>query len=73
MAQISEAKMQAQAKLISANADSQSIQILKTASLELSQSPEALKLIWFNTLKDIAKEKSNTIVVSENILTKIFQ
>ena len=71
MAQISEAKMQAQAKLISANADSESVRILKTASLDLVESPEALKLIWFNTLKEISKEKSNTIIVSENILTKI--
>ena len=67
MAQISEAKMEAQAKLIYAEADSKSVNILKEASKELEKCPEALKLIWFNTLKEISKEKSNTIVVSESI------
>lgn len=67
MAQISEAKMQAQAKLIYAEADSKSVNILKDASKELEKCPDALKLIWFNTLKEISKEKSNTIVVSESI------
>jgi regulator of protease activity HflC (stomatin/prohibitin superfamily) len=67
MSQISEAKMQAQAKLIYAEADSKSVNILKDASKELEKCPDALKLIWFNTLKEISKEKSNTIVVSESI------
>ena len=57
MAQISEAKMQAQAKLIFAEADSKSVNILKDASKELEKCPDALKLIWFNTLKEISKEK----------------
>jgi regulator of protease activity HflC (stomatin/prohibitin superfamily) len=59
--------MQAQAKLIYAEADSKSVNILKDASKELEKCPDALKLIWFNTLKEISKEKSNTIVVSESI------
>ena len=70
MAQISEAKMEAQAKIIQAEADSKAVDILKEASKSLVESPETLNLLWFNTLKEIAKEKSNTIVVSENVFPK---
>jgi len=70
MAQISEAKMEAQAKIIQAEADSKAVDILREASKSLVESPETLNLLWFNTLKEIAKEKSNTIVVSENVCPK---
>jgi regulator of protease activity HflC (stomatin/prohibitin superfamily) len=66
MAQISEAKMAAQAKIINAEADSKAVDILKEASKNLVNSPETLNLLWFNTLKEISKEKSNTIIASEN-------
>jgi hypothetical protein len=62
--------MEAQAKIIQAEADSKAVDILREASKSLVESPETLNLLWFNTLKEIAKEKSNTIVVSENVCPK---
>jgi regulator of protease activity HflC (stomatin/prohibitin superfamily) len=67
MAILAESKQEAQAKLVAAEADCKSAEILYKISEKLKENPIALELIWYNTLKEVSKEKSNTIVLSKGI------
>ena len=70
MAKTAEIAQDAQSKIISAEGEKRAAEIMVQASELLKNNPEAMELLWFNTLKDISKEKSNTIIVSESISTK---
>lgn len=70
MAKTAEISQDANSKIISAEGEKKAAEIMVQVSKMLKDNPEAMKLLWFNTLKDISKEKSNTIVVSESINEK---
>ena len=70
MAKTAEISQDANSKIISAEGEKKAAEIMVEVSKMLKDNPEAMKLLWFNTLKDISKEKSNTIVLSESINEK---
>jgi len=62
MAQEAEAERERRAKLISADGELQRSSRLAEASRTLASSPSALQLAYLQTLREIAGDKSNTIV-----------
>jgi regulator of protease activity HflC (stomatin/prohibitin superfamily) len=62
MAQEAEAERERRAKIISAEGESQRATKLAEASRMLHSSPSALQLAYMQTLREIASDKSNTII-----------
>lgn len=70
MAKTAESKKEAESKLIVAEGECKANEVMLRAAEALKNNPEAMELIWFNTLKSISIEKSNTIIVPSNIIQK---
>jgi regulator of protease activity HflC (stomatin/prohibitin superfamily) len=62
IAQQAEAERARRAKIINAEAEKQAAQMLAEAARTLAQEEQALQLRYLQTLKEIANERSNTIV-----------
>jgi regulator of protease activity HflC (stomatin/prohibitin superfamily) len=62
IAQQAEAERARRAKIINAEAEKQAATMLSEAANILSQEPQALQLRYLQTLKEIANERTNTIV-----------
>ena len=62
IAQQAEAERARRAKIINAEAEKQAATMLSEAANILSQEPQALQLRYLQTLKEIATERTNTIV-----------
>jgi len=62
IAQQAEAERARRAKIINAEAEKQAAQMLAEAARTLGQEEQALQLRYLQTLKEIANERSNTIV-----------
>ncbi len=62
IAQQAEAERARRAKIINAEAEKQAAQMLAEAARMLAQEEQALQLRYLQTLKEIANEKTNTIV-----------
>lgn len=73
MAKTAESKKEAESKIIVAEGEKKANEIMLQAAEALKNNPEAMELIWFNTLKNISTEKSNTIIVPSNIIQKFQQ
>jgi regulator of protease activity HflC (stomatin/prohibitin superfamily) len=73
MAKTAESKKEAESKLIVAEGEKKANQVMLQAAESLKNNPEAMELIWFNTLKNISTEKSTTIVVPTSIIQKFQQ
>lgn len=73
MAKTAESKKEAESKLIVAEGEKKANEVMLKAAEALKNNPEAMELIWFNTLKSISTEKSNTIVVPSSIIQKFQQ
>ena len=63
IAQQAEAERARRAKIINAEAEKQAAQMLAEAARTLAKEEQALQLRYLQTLKEIANERSNTIVV----------
>lgn len=63
----------AESKIIVAEGKKKANEIMLQAAQSLKNNPEAMELIWFNTLKNISTEKSNTIIVPSSIIQKFQQ
>lgn len=72
MAKTAESLQDSKSKIITAEGEQKAAEIFVKASKLIKDNPEALELIWFNTLKDISKEKSNTIIVPNSALQSSF-
>lgn len=70
MAKTAEVKQDSMSKVIAAEGEKKAVEILSSASELIKNNPEAMELLWFNTIKDISKEKSNTIIVPNSIISK---
>ena len=70
MAKTAESKQDAESKIIIAEGEKRANEIILKASESLKNNPEAMELVWFNTLKNISVEKSTTIVVPDSIINK---
>jgi regulator of protease activity HflC (stomatin/prohibitin superfamily) len=70
MAKTAEVKQDSLSKSIAAEGEKNAVEILAEASALIKNNPEAMELLWFNTIKDISKEKSNTIIVPNSIISK---
>jgi regulator of protease activity HflC (stomatin/prohibitin superfamily) len=73
MAKTAESRKEAESKLIVAEGEKKANEIMLQAAQSLKNNPEAMELIWFNTLKNISAEKSTTIVVPNSIIQKFQQ
>lgn len=73
MAKTAESKKEAESKMIVAEGERKANEIMLQAAETLKNNPEAMELIWFNTLKNISTEKSNTIIVPSSIIQKFQQ
>lgn len=73
MAKTAETRQDAESMVISAEGERKSAEIFAQAADLVKNNPEAMELLWFNTLKDISKEKSNTVVVPNSIFSKFLQ
>ena len=73
MAKTAESKKEAESKLIVAEGEKKANEVMLKAAEALKNNPEAMELIWFNTLKNISTEKSNTIIVPSSIIQKFQQ
>ena len=62
IAQQAEAERARRAKIINAEAEKQAAQMLAEAANTLAKEEQALQLRYLQTLKEIANEKTNTIV-----------
>ncbi len=62
IAQQAEAERARRAKVINAEGEKQAAQMLSEAAAILAREPQALQLRYLQTLKEIANERSNTIV-----------
>jgi regulator of protease activity HflC (stomatin/prohibitin superfamily) len=62
IAQQAEAERARRAKVINAEAEKQAATMLSEAANILAQEPQALQLRYLQTLKEIANERTNTIV-----------
>ncbi|MGI9235222.1 MAG: slipin family protein, partial [Woeseiaceae bacterium] len=62
IAQQAEAERARRAKIINAEAEKQAAEMLAEAANMLAQEEQALQLRYLQTLKEIANERSNTIV-----------
>lgn len=70
MAKTAESKQEAESKLIVAEGEKIANEIILQTANSLKNNPEAMELVWFNTLKTISVEKSTTIIVPDSILAK---
>eukprot|EP00669_Euglena_mutabilis_P011169 TRINITY_DN5832_c0_g1_i1.p1 TRINITY_DN5832_c0_g1~~TRINITY_DN5832_c0_g1_i1.p1 ORF type:complete len:370 (+),score=99.30 TRINITY_DN5832_c0_g1_i1:22-1110(+) len=67
MAAVAEAEREGQAKVVSAKADLQAAKVFAEAADVLGTNPAALQLRYFQTLTEIASEKSSTIIVPSEV------
>jgi len=72
MAAVAEAEREGQAKVVSAKADLQAAKVFAEAADVLGSNPAALQLRYFQTLTEIASEKSSTIIVPSEV-TSMFR
>eukprot|EP00668_Euglena_longa_P032007 GGOE01041287.1.p1 GENE.GGOE01041287.1~~GGOE01041287.1.p1 ORF type:complete len:304 (+),score=102.41 GGOE01041287.1:83-913(+) len=72
MAAVAEAEREGQAKVVSAEADLRASSTFAEAATVLSSNPVALQLRYFQTLQEIASEKSTTIIVPTEV-TSMFR
>lgn len=72
MAAVAEAEREGQAKVVSAKADLQASHTFAEAAEVLGRNPVALQLRYFQTLQEMASEKTSTIIVPTEV-TSMFR
>lgn len=69
MAQAAEARREAEAKIIVAEAQRRASELYSEAAACMSSEPISVNLQWFETLRAIAQDKNSTIIVPDSFLS----